>query len=104
MISVLTQELDMYRNHVDAEYSDEYDSGDEVTKGTTTQKRIKLRVKKKVAHLEEYIRDQVKPEIEARYENEIRRRFESHNKEIQIVKENFEKKLQELRIQQEAML
>ena len=53
------------------EWCIDHDSEDELTQGTCTRAKLKRRVFKKIEHLNEYIRNEVTPEIHERYAVEI---------------------------------
>ena len=66
----------------------EHDSEDELTQGTCTRAKLKRRVFKKIEHLNEYIRNEVTPEIHERYAVEIQALSEKHLAEIEQMQKN----------------
>lgn len=65
------------------DWCQERDSDDELTQGTCTRAKLKRRVFKKIEHLNEYIRNEVTPEIHQRYAVEIQALAEKHLAEIE---------------------
>ena len=61
---------------------EEHDSDDELTKGTCTRSKLQRRVFKKIEHLNEYVRNEVTPEIHQKYAAEITEMKNSHFNEI----------------------
>jgi len=49
----------------------DHESDDELTHGTCTKDKLKRRVFKKIEHLNDFIRNEVTPEIHQRYAKEI---------------------------------
>ena len=66
----------------------DHDSDDELTQGTCTRAKLKRRVFKKIEHLNEYIRNEVTPEIHERYRVEIQALSENHLAEIEQMQKN----------------
>ena len=64
----------------------EHESDDELTQGVCTKTKLKRRVFKKIEHLNEYIRQEVTPEIHDRYAVEIKSLTERHFEEIDNLK------------------
>ena len=65
------------------EWCVDHDSDDELTQGTCTRAKLKRRVFKKIEHLNDYIRNEVTPEIHERYAVEITALSEKHLLEIE---------------------
>ena len=70
------------------DWCDDHDSDDELTQGTCTRAKLKRRVFKKIEHLNEYIRNEVTPEIHERYAVEIQALAEKHLAEIEEMQKN----------------
>ena len=86
------------RMTADEGVDDHYDSDDDLIKGICTDRRARLRVTKKVNKLEDFIKNKVKPEIEAKYQEEIKKLLSDKHAEIQSLTLNFEQKLQEIKV------
>ena len=60
----------------------DHESDDELTSGTCNRARMKRRVFKKIEHLNEFIRNEVTPEIHERYAKEIEALIQKNQQEI----------------------
>ena len=69
-----------------ADHCVDHESDDELTSGAQTKNKLKRRVFKKIEHLNEYIRQEVTPEIHNRYAVEIKNLTERHFEEIDSLK------------------
>ena len=66
----------------------DHDSDDELTQGTCTRAKLKRRVFKKIEQVNEYIRNEVTPEIHEKYHIEIQALKENHLDEIEHMQKN----------------
>lgn len=73
--------IEQLRSQLGGDWCKDHESDDELTQGTCTKSKMKRRVFKKIEDLNEFIRNEVKPEISKRYEKEIKGILQKHETE-----------------------
>jgi len=71
--------IEEMKQQTGAGWCDDHDSEDELTQGTCTKAKLKRRVFKKIEHLNDFIRNEVTPEIHQRYAKEIESLISKHS-------------------------
>ena len=104
-ITSLVEQIERLKNGDEADRCpDDHDSDDELTHGQCNKNRLRRRVYKKIDQLHKYIESEVKPEIHARYTEQITDLMREHHKETDAIKEDYEKKLLDLSVQMERKI
>lgn len=77
------QIIEELRQKVGVDWCEDHQSDDDLTSGTCTRAKMKRRVYKKIEHLNEFIRNEVTPEIHQRYAVEIESLIKRHQEETE---------------------